>query len=48
MINENIKGVRVCEKAFLTLKEASEYFNGGNRKASAHYFVDDKRIGLAT
>lgn len=20
------------------------YFNGGNRKASAHYFVDDKRI----
>ena len=25
MINENIKGVRVSEKAFLTLKEASEY-----------------------
>ena len=21
-----------------------KYFNGGNRKASAHYFVDDKRI----
>ena len=20
------------------------YFNGGNRKASAHYFVDDKRV----
>lgn len=27
MSNENIKEVRVCEKAFLTLKEASEYFN---------------------
>lgn len=32
MINENIKGVRVSEKAFLTLKEASEYFNIGQDK----------------
>ena len=29
MINKNLKGVRVSEKAFLTLKEASEYFNIG-------------------
>ena len=32
MINENIKGVRICDKAFLTLKEASEYFNIGQDK----------------
>lgn len=32
MINETIKGVRVSEKAFLTLKEASEYFNIGQDK----------------
>ena len=32
MINENIKGVRGCEKVFLTLKEVSEYFNIGQDK----------------
>ena len=41
MINENIKGVRGCEKVFLTLKEVSEYFNIGQDKVGQLTDDDD-------
>lgn len=41
MINENIKGVRGCEKVFLTLKEVSEYFNIGQDKVRQLTDEDD-------
>ena len=41
MINEKIKEVRICEKAFLTLKEASEYFNIGQDKVRQLTDEDD-------
>ena len=41
MIDDNIKGVRVSKKAFLTLKEASEYFNIGQDKVRQLTDEDD-------
>jgi len=41
MIDDNIKGVRVSEKAFLILKEASEYFNIGQDKVRQLTDEDD-------